>query len=250
MTFTYLGNFGTGYSSHFNSPSPKTIPINVPAAIPAGSHVLAFGINVLTSSGSVLSSVIDSKGNPYTVRSATGLILADSLHIPTALASGDTITYNFSGPVEPGVSLTGAYWSSDADKRVYFQAAAGATWPPFPTAGNLNATGGQITTVLPGELILGIFGQDRAHATTWSRIDVPGAGYTDPTPSASVSGAAPANVDGAHAMMCDFETKIGSAPGNETATATLKYVTDRTNAQYGLTAAYMEVLPNQMMGVV
>jgi hypothetical protein len=224
MAISKLGDVpGQGHSLSGGLPNP--LVITVPAGgIPAGSTIIVMGW-FTTGGGGIVTGVTDSKGNVYTLRAGgttgTKLVLADA-QVANALVAGDTISVASSG--SPILTVLAAWFTT-----CYFDRLAEAVYGTTTAA-----TGGAITTPSSGELILGIFGGYGDPQSSAPSITTPGSGYTNQTGKGQTA-------SGPVATGMDWESKIGSAAGAETATATM-------NATYnggasGATVAYTETPP-------
>lgn len=202
--------------------------------VPAGG--VAVGNTLLVMGGrSGIVSISDSRSNTYNVRGGGGnnLFLADT-RITTALLGGDIITVTLTTTDRIGavaVEYTGIHPVSP------FVAAAQGSW-----SSGIGATGGAITTTDGTELVLGLFRSGALQGTAGNptpQITSPGAGYTNET------GAGTASSGAASGHGFDWESRIGPAPGSQTATATWNV----TDGGQGITAAY-KALSNQSGTVV
>lgn len=186
----------------------SSFSVTVPAAGVAAGDTLILSCASADSTFNV-SSISDTGGNTYTVRSGTrtviggNTILIADAHISTALNSGDTITLTLAGATG-GSALVSEF--SGIAAASYFDVSHGATIA-FDTAFDSGATA---TTAQADELVFGTM-----YAPSSARTFTAGSGFTEIAESAFFT-----------AWVQQTEYKVVAATGTYSATATADSATE------------------------
>lgn len=212
------------YDFTFNtagSSQPAAVTTSVAySVIPVGTMLIFMGV------APGPTSVTDVRGNTYNVRTTGVNTWLVDCFVTTALLNSDVITFTraASGPIymrgQSFRGLTGA-----------FVGVAGAT-----VASATAVSGGALAGVLAGDLVIGAFSATGGAVS--QTIVTPGAGYTNE---------AGIQFQAATSAGIDWQSKIASAAGTETATATWG---NASSSVAGITAAYRAAAQQRSMGVL
>jgi len=161
------------------NPAGTTAVFTVPAGgIPVGATIVLVTAGYF---GGEVASVIDSKGNAYTVRIAVGYNTQfTDCRVTTALVAGDTITITLSG--QAGDFAGACAWFSGMASANYFDKMATGAFASIAPA-----NGPPIVTAEANELVIASYGADTS-GTAYAYVSNPGAGWTDQIGASNTNG--------------------------------------------------------------